>query len=88
MLRTTQTIGYKPNHVSPEKISQNFVSNTEKIAQLMGEEIRYIVYNSKNKLQDILFISKTNIMIDAVVQGNFEKNAFLSFFPLAFKTTS
>ena len=68
MLRTTQTIGYKPNHVSPEKISQNFVSNTEKIAQLMGEEIRCIVHNSKNKLQVILLISKTNIMINAIIQ--------------------
>ena len=68
MLWTTETLGYKLNHVSPEKISQNFVSNTEKIAQLMGKEIRYIVHNSKNKLQDILLISKTNIMIDAKIQ--------------------
>ena len=68
MLQTTQTIGYKPNLVYPEKISQNFVSNTEKIAQLMGEEIWYIVHNSKNKLQVILLISKTNIMINAIVQ--------------------
>ena len=44
------------------------MSNTEKIAQLMGKEIRYIVHNSKNKLQDILLISKTNIMIDAKIQ--------------------
>ena len=84
MLQTTQTIGYKPNHVSPEKISQNFVSNTEKIAQLMGEEIRCIVHNSKNKLQDILLISKTNIMINAIIQvygkAILKKNAFLSFF--------
>lgn len=68
MLWTTETLGYKLNHVSPEKISQNFVSNTEKIAQLMGKEIRCIVHNSKNKLQDILLISKTNIMIDAIIQ--------------------
>lgn len=34
----------------------------------MGKEIRYIVHNSKNKLQDILLISKTNIMIDAKIQ--------------------
>lgn len=44
------------------------MSNTEKIAQLMGKEIRCIVHNSKNKLQDILLISKTNIMIDAKIQ--------------------
>ena len=68
MLWTTQTLGYKLNDISPEKISQNFVSNTEKIAQLMGEAIRYIVHNSKNKLQVILLISKTNIMINAIIQ--------------------
>ena len=34
----------------------------------MGKEIRCIVHNSKNKLQDILLISKTNIMIDAKIQ--------------------
>ena len=44
------------------------MSNTEKITQLIGEKIRYIVHNSKNKLQDILLISKTNIMIDAIIQ--------------------
>ena len=60
------------------------MSNTEKIAQLMGEEIRYIVHNSKNKLQVILLISKTNTMINAIIQvygkAILKKNAFLSFF--------
>ena len=36
----SQTLGYKLNPVSCEKISQTFVSNTEKIAQLIDEEIR------------------------------------------------
>ena len=91
MLWTTQTLGYELNHISPEKISQNFVSNTEKIFQLMGEKIWYIVHNSKNKLQNILLISKTNIMIDAIIQvygkAIFKKMRSYPFFPLAFKTT-
>ena len=35
----SQTLGYKFNPVSCEKVSQTFVSNTEKIARLIGEEI-------------------------------------------------
>lgn len=33
------TLDYKPNLVSCEKKPQTFVSDTEKIAQLIGEEI-------------------------------------------------
>ena len=40
----SQTLGYKPNPVSHEKISQTFFSNTEKIAWLIDEEIRYLLY--------------------------------------------
>ena len=40
----SQTLSYKPNPISWEKISQTFVSNTEKIARLIGEEIRYADY--------------------------------------------
>ena len=40
----SQTLSYKPNPVSCEKISQTFVSNTEKNARLIGEEIRYADY--------------------------------------------
>ena len=40
----SQTLSYKPNPISCEKISQTFVSNTEKIARLIGEEIRYADY--------------------------------------------
>ena len=32
------TLDYKPNLVSCEKIPQTFVSDTEKITQLIGEE--------------------------------------------------
>ena len=40
----SQTLSYKSNPISCEKISQTFVSNTEKIARLIGEEIRYADY--------------------------------------------
>ena len=40
----SQTLSYKSNPVSSEKISQTFVSNTEKIAWLIGEEKRYADY--------------------------------------------
>ena len=33
------TLDYKPNLVSCEKIPQTFVSDTEKITQLIGKEI-------------------------------------------------
>ena len=42
----SQTLSYKPNPVSCEKISQTFVSNTEKITWLIGEE--YSTFRSTN----------------------------------------
>ena len=36
----SQTPSCKPNPVSCGKISQTFVSNTEKVARVIGEEIR------------------------------------------------
>ena len=42
----SQTLSYKPNPVSCEKISQMFVSNTEKITWLIGEE--YSTFRSTN----------------------------------------
>ena len=37
----SQTPGYKLNPISCKKISHSFMSNTEKIAQLIGEETKY-----------------------------------------------
>ena len=45
----SQSLGYKLNPVSHEKISQTFVSNTEKIAWLIGEEILYLAFLSSHK---------------------------------------
>ena len=46
----SQILSYKLNPVSCEKISQTFVSNTERITWLIGEEIWYVCWNSSHHL--------------------------------------
>ena len=46
----SEILSYKLNPVSCEKISQTFVSNTERITWLIVEEIWYIYWNSSHHL--------------------------------------
>ena len=46
----SQILSYKLNPISCEKISQTFVSNTERITWLIGEEIWYVCWNSSHHL--------------------------------------